>query len=97
MIIYYLEVPQFDAREPSSFSTIIRNKCILKAFDVNSQLFFITKYSPSVSYSEFFTKTLQWLYLIMDRIGEFAFTDILIGFAREEIYQNHPLLEIHSL
>ncbi len=84
MIIRNFEVPELEPSEEASASAIIRNQCILKTFDVKGEPFFITKYSPSVSYSEFFTKTLDRIYIIVRSVSKLILIDIMVGLTRDK-------------
>ena len=84
MIIRNFEVPKLEPCEEASASAIIRNQCILKTFDVKGELFFIAKYSPSVSYSEFFTKTFDRINIIIGSVSKLVLIDIVVGLTRDK-------------
>ena len=84
MVIRDFEVPKLEPSEETSTSAIIRNQCILKTFDVKGEPFFITEYSPSVSYSEFFTKTFDRINIIIRSVSKLMLIDIMVGFTRHK-------------
>jgi hypothetical protein len=79
MVVGDFEVPELEPSRETSTSAIIRNQCILKTFDVKGELFFITKYSPSVSYSELFTKTFDRINIIIGSVSKLVLIDVMIG------------------
>ncbi len=97
MVVYYFEEPELQSWDESSISAIIRNECTLKAFYVKCQFLFIGEDSFSVSYSEFFTKTLQCPDIVMDFVGEFPIIDVLIGFARDEEKDSELILSTKDI
>ena len=84
MVVGDFEVPELEPSRETSTSAIIRNQCILKTFDVKGELFFIAKYSPSVSYSELFTKTFDRINIIIGSVSKLVLIDIVVGLTRDK-------------